>query len=153
MGRIGILWNDPARWKLGENCHLEKIGCPNCASIETAYVLHCFPEFDRFHVCDQCGAFIGPFQWRLVEQLAEIPGESEAQQKTNHPAPTGANDHKAPPLAAPHGTESPANIAPGVGCFICQEMRAAGRWFADCPACKTENKQAPGAAPVQGSLF
>lgn len=72
MGKIGILWNEPGRWVLGKNCHLETISCHRCGSIETATVLHGRPEMLRFHQCGNCGRLIGADGWRL----ADLPGEN-----------------------------------------------------------------------------
>ncbi len=158
MHKIGILWSDPALWVIGKTCHLETIVCPNCGSLETAYVLHCHlngkPCFHRMHQCDQCGKYIGPFRWKLAAPPADVPGEAATLPGIKGEGQSGASEQNAAPVVAPPGTATtPANVAPGAGCFVCQEMRERGQWSADCQACKTGQEPAPRAAPAQGSLF
>lgn len=85
MSKIGILWNDPARWVVGKNCHLETIVCPGCGGIEAATVLHTAPEFLRLHRCGGCGKLIGSDRWRLAAAATgpatgspSVPGASAA---------------------------------------------------------------------------
>lgn len=73
MKKIGILWHY-YEWRPGENCHIERIVCPVCASIESAMVLHTKPHYHKLHVCGNCEKVIGSNRWKPVEDVAEPPG-------------------------------------------------------------------------------
>lgn len=62
----GLLWSLPEMWEVGKNCHLEKIVCQYCQSLETACVLHTQGEPLRSHLCQRCGGYISAARWKLA---------------------------------------------------------------------------------------
>ncbi|MFN8304045.1 MAG: hypothetical protein U0U46_16275 [Saprospiraceae bacterium] len=108
MRQVGILWNDPARWVVGKNCHIETICCPRCRSLEAAHVLHTRPDFLRLHRCQRCGGFIGPDRWQPVEsadasQVSAVPAVA-AHSSDAAGAPLVAAQVEAAPLIGGQGS-------------------------------------------------
>ncbi len=50
------------------NTYKETIICPECGSIETAFVLHTAPWYSYVHDCLKCGYTIMASDWEQVKQ-------------------------------------------------------------------------------------
>jgi len=158
----GLLWSEPERWTLGQNCHLENITCPHCGSIEAGCVLHGSTDFVRSHLCQQCGGHIGESSWRVVAPEASPETAVQARlDETRDARSTGVAEHTPTPVSSaaasvaqdcttlegaplPIEVEGLAPAPVSVGCWLCAARPAGG-----CASCRVE----PSAVGAQGSLF
>jgi ribosomal protein S27E len=58
---------------VSEECHCERIRCPECGKEQDAEVQHSCPWPTYIHHCEACGYTIMESEWERVEENAADP--------------------------------------------------------------------------------